>query len=637
MSDQSAEIRVCFQPGGEEVVVQRGVNLLAAARQAGITLRADCDGKGQCGKCRLVVRDGQVSTNVSIHLDDADVEGDVVLACRTKPLTDLSIFVPEADIAADIHRLSKLCGGADRPKGLDPLVRKLCVTLEPTTIAEAASDRQRLDAALAEHLDGGPVVVDLAALQKLGPAARADVGRVTATLAWSADQWHLTDIAAGHEADGQPVQVAAAVDVGTSTVVVHLVDVNSGRTLDTEARFNSQAAYGADYITRIMALEQTTTLEQMQTLIVGDINALIAELTERQGLQPADVLAVVAAGNTPMTHFLLGLDPTLIRKEPYVSVCDAPAPVPAAAVGLEVAPQALLYPMPGVAAFVGGDITAGVLDTGLNQRAGMTLLIDVGTNGEIVLGNADWMACASSSAGIAFEGTRFGMRGVLGAIERIHADDAGVLQLSVIGDVKPRGICGSGVLDLIAELFRIGVLKRDGKFETEHPCPSLRRGEDEWEFVVAGPDQADQGRAIYMTQSEINNIIRSKAGVAAAITILLNLFEVGSADLEAVQIAGSFGNFIDIGHAVRIGLLPEVPLDKVRYVGNTSLGGAKRVLCSRAALKQIRELAGAMTYVDLMTNPGYMDEFVQANFLPHTDATRYPGVMAEQELAATNT
>jgi uncharacterized 2Fe-2S/4Fe-4S cluster protein (DUF4445 family) len=279
--------------------------------------------------------------------------------------------------------------------------------------------------------------------------------------------------------------------------------------------------------------------------------------------------------------------------------------------------------LPGVAAFVGSDITAGVLATRLHEQEGPSLLVDIGTNGEIVLGGRHWLACASSSAGTAFEGTRFGMRGVRGAIERVHYHPNHRLEYRVIGDVKPRGLCGSGVLDLIAELFQAGVLKRDGKLNWEDGCPHLRRSEEDWQFVVAGGDQTEDGQPIYLSQAEITNVIRSKAGVAAAITILMNLFDVVPEDLEVIYLAGAFGNFIDVGHAIRIGLLPPVPREKVRYVGNTSLMGAKRILRDRAAYDDIHRVASGMTYIDLMTNPAYMDEFVQANFLPHTDPARW--------------
>ena len=627
--------QVTILPGGDQVAVAPGATLLDACRQAGVLIDAECDGKGVCGKCRLIVRQGRVRSHISIHLDDEDVDSHVVLACRSVPETDVTVLAPPPEVAADVRRLSQLAAEEEAPDatvpGLDPLVRRLPLTLAPTTVAEGFSDVYRVEAALAETLGDDPCSFELAALRKLGPAAREDEGRVTVTLAWAGQTWHITDVTAGHQLADR--QIAVAVDIGTSNVHVHLVDLTTGRTIDAEAKPNQQAVHGRDYITRIMAVDRTTTIEHMQSLIVSDINELIVQMVERQGCRPTDVLAVVAAGNTPMIHFLLGLDPTMIRKEPYVAVTNAPSPVRAVDMGLQVADSAWLYPLPGVAAFVGSDITAGVLATKMHERDGLAILVDIGTNGEIVLGGREWLCCASSSAGTAFEGTRFGMRGVPGAIERVRANCSDKLELTVIGDAKPQGLCGSGVLDLIAELFRVGVLKRDGTLDAEHECASVRHGEDDLEYVVASGDETEDGRPIYLSQAEITNVIRSKAGVAAAITILLDLFEVRSEDLKAIYLAGAFGNFIDVGHAIRIGLLPEVPLEQVRYVGNTALMGAKRVLRSRADFDRIHKIAGAMTYIDLMTNPAYMDEFVQANFLPHTDPTRHPGVLAELGLA----
>jgi len=623
MADQ---FRVTFLPDRQHVTVAEGTSLLTAIREAGLTLKADCDGKGVCGKCRVVVREGSVRTDVSMHLDDEDVEGSVVLACRSVPTTDVTIFVPPADADQDISRLSRLAAAGDETVAADPLARQVSVALAEATVAENLSDEERLRAALAEHLDEAPLQITADAFRRLGPAARSQDGQVTATLSWERGAWLLTDVAPGAKADAP---LGAAIDVGTTTIVVHLVDLESGETVDREATGNSQSAHGEDYITRIMTLDRGGSIQAMQQLAVGNINGLLTTMTERQGRSVGDVVSLVAAGNTPMLHFLLGLDPTMIRKEPYVPVTNDPPPIPAAEVGIQAAPGARLVPLPGVAAFVGADITAGVLATKLHTRDAPTLLIDIGTNGEIVLGNSDWMACASSSAGTAFEGTRFGMRGVPGAVERVRCIDGCQTRLHVIGDVKPRGLCGSGVLDLVAELFRVGVLQRDGRFHDDGSCSRLRCGEDETEFVLATADEAEGGRPIYLTQSEIENVIRSKAGVAAAVQILMNMFDVTAADLDTVYLAGSFGSFIDVGHAIRIGLLPEVPPERVRYVGNTSLMGAKRVLLARDALAEIGRVSGAMTYIDLMTNPAYMEEFVQANFLPHTDPTRYPGVLAE--------
>ena len=635
MTLDPATKHVTFLPGGERAAVPEGTTLLEAARRAGVAIEADCDGEGICGKCRLIVQDGPVHSNISIHLDDEDLDHRVVLACQAQPTGDVTVLVTTPHQAGQAAAPAGQAAWSAPQAALDPLLRRVSLAVADTTMAEAASDAQRLEQSLADDCDLKPCRFDLDALRKLGPAIRRDEGRLTAALTWHDQAWQLFDVDAGHDAPGHVGTIAAAVDVGTSTIDAQLIDVTTGRAVDALSRANSQRQHGADYITRIMALDRTASLADLQSLVVSDIRELLEDMARRQGLRPSDIHAIVAAGNTPMTHFLLGLDPTMIRKAPYVPVTNVPAPVAAADIGLPAAPGARLYPLPGVAAFVGSDITAGVLATGMDRHEGVALLIDIGTNGEIVLGGRDWLACASSSAGAAFEGTRFGMRGVRGAIERVRAEADGTLHLTVIGNEKPRGLCGSGVLDLVAELFRIGVLRRDGRLDPGVDDRSIRQGEEEWQYVVATAEEAAHGRPIYLTQSEIANVIRSKAGVAAAVATLMALFEVQADDLDVIYLAGAFGSFVDVNHAIRIGLLPEVALDTVRYVGNTSLLGARQVLRSRPAYDRIHAVAGAMTYIDLMSHPAYMDEFVQANFLPHTDSSRHPLVLAELGLTET--
>jgi len=374
---------------------------------------------------------------------------------------------------------------------------------------------------------------------------------------------------------------------------------------------------------------------------VQDVNNLIVTLAERQRIDLQDITAIICAGNTAMVHFLLNLDPTRIRKEPYIASAGFVPPIRAAEAGIQINKRGLLYCLPSVAAYVGSDIVAGVLTTRIYTKKGLSIFVDIGTNGEVVLGNQDWLVCASSSAGPAFEGSgvKHGMRAGAGAIERLTILDDGSIEFKTIGDTRPVGICGSGLLDTLAELFVNGIIDRTGRFNpaikncgAKYLAPRftwgsrLTEGDEGLQFQLVPP--SDDHQEILITQADIDNLVRSKAGVFAAIRVLMESTQTKSEDLEAIYIAGGFGNFMNVRQAVTVGMLPDVPAEKIHFVGNTSVAGAKTVLLSRKALKAAEKIAKSMTYFDLMSHPGYMDEFIRASFLPHTDLSLFPSVMA---------
>jgi uncharacterized 2Fe-2S/4Fe-4S cluster protein (DUF4445 family) len=380
-------------------------------------------------------------------------------------------------------------------------------------------------------------------------------------------------------------------------------------TVDTEATYNSQINFGEDYIRRIIYAEENDAFDEMQNRIVNDVNGLIVTLAERNRVDLQDISAVICAGNTAMVHFLLNLDPRRIRREPYVASAGFVPPIRAAEAGIQINKRGLLYCLPSVAAYVGSDI------------------VDIGTNGEVVLGNEDWLVCASSSAGPAFEGSgvKHGMRAGAGAIERLSIRPDGSAEFKTIGDNQPVGLCGSGLLDTLAELFVNDIIDRTGRF-TADPSGNnyLSEGDDGLQYRLTCPE--GENHCIVITQADIDNLVRSKAGVFAAIKVLMESTQTKPEDLEAIYLAGGFGNFLNVRQAVIIGMLPDVPMDKIHFVGNTSIAGAKVVLLSRQALETAEKIADSMAYFDLMSHPNYMDEFIRAKFLPHTDLSLFPSV-----------
>jgi uncharacterized 2Fe-2S/4Fe-4S cluster protein (DUF4445 family) len=645
---------VRFEPSGLKIEVPTGTVLLEAANKVGIYLSSICGGDGYCGKCKVVIDQGQFQSKPTALLTPNEMRENVVLACQTKVLSDMTVTVPKSHtletsqilMDADADRFSELAGEVESGVfKFDPLAQKLYLEMAPPSVQDHTADHERLYLAIRERIDAPVMQTGFRILQKLSRVLQSSGYKVTVTIGRRGETTEVIEVEAG---DHSKRNFAVAVDLGTTTVVAHLVDLTKATTIDTEATYNSQINFGEDYIRRIIYAEENSAFDEMQNRIVGDVNNLIVTLATRQRIDLQDITTVVCAGNTAMVHFLLNLDPTRIRREPYIASASFIPPIRAAEVGIQVNKRGLLYCLPSVAAYVGSDIVAGVLTTRIYTRKGISLFADIGTNGEVVVGNRDWLVCASSSAGPAFEGSgvKHGMRAGAGAIEKLSILGDGSIEFKTIGGTRPVGICGSGLLDTLAELFRNGIIDRTGRFNPapiELPSSSgarnfgdrrcradnwcgarLTEGEDGLQFRLV--EGGDGHQEIVITQADIDNLVRSKAGVFAAIRVLMESTQTRTKDLEGVYLAGGFGNFLNVAHAVTIGMLPDVPLEKIHFVGNTSIAGAKTVLLSRKARKTAERIAQSMTYFDLMSHPGYMDEFIRANFLPHTDLSLFPSV-----------
>ena len=622
---------VRFEPSGLRVEVQAGTVLLDAANKAGIYVSSICGGDGYCGKCKIVIDEGQFQSKPTALLTPNEVRENVVLACQTTVLSDMTITIPKFHtletsqilMDSDAHRFSELAGEVEAGVfKFDPLVQKLYLEVTPPSVRDHTADHERLYLAIRERIDAPIMQTGYRILQKLSGVLTSCGYKVTVTIGRRGETTEVIEIEAGNHSEKN---FAVAVDLGTTTVVAHLVDLTKATTIDTEATYNSQINFGDDYIRRIIYAEENNAFDEMQNRIVGDVNNLIVTLAERQRIDLQDITTIVCAGNTAMLHFLLNLDPTRIRREPYVASAGFIPPIRAAEAGIQINKRGLLYCLPSVAAYVGSDVVAGVLTTRIYTRKGISLFADIGTNGEVVLGNRDWLVCASSSAGPAFEGSgvKHGMRAGAGAIEKMTILGNGTVEFKTIGGSRPVGICGSGLLDTLAELFRNGIIDRTGRFGTNGKY-RVTEGEDGLQFQLV---QGGNGRQeIVITQPDIDNLVRSKAGVFAAIRVLMESTQTKTEDLEGIYLAGGFGNFLNVRHAVAIGMLPDVPVEKIHFVGNTSIAGAKTVLLSRKALKTAEKIAQSMTYFDLMSHPKYMDEFIRASFLPHTDLSLFPSV-----------
>jgi len=630
--DKPTTCRVRFEPSGLKTEVPRGATILDAARRAGVYLTSICGGDGYCGKCKVVVNEGETDTSPTTLLSQQEIREGTVLACQTRVRSDLTVTVPKSHaldtgrivVDSDAHRFSEMAG-EDVGRGafpFDPLVRKLHLEMSPPNEQDQLADHERLYLAIRKQYDAPHMQTGFRILQQLPAILQEAAYNATAIVAQRGDVAEVVDVEPG---DTSGCNYAVVVDVGTTTVVAHLVDLASATTVDAEATYNSQMHFGDDYIRRIMYAEEHNAFDEMQHRIVADVNDLIQTIAVRQGIDLGCIASLICAGNTAMIHFLLNLDVRRIRRSPYVPAAAWIPPIRAAEAGIRINKRGLLYCLPAVGAYVGSDIVAGVLATRLYESKDLSLFIDIGTNGEVVLAGEEWMVCASSSAGPAFEGSgvRHGMRAAPGAIERVTADEDGNLRWRTIGEGPPRGLCGSGLLDLLAAMLEAGIIDRTGRFANPDD-PRLGEGPDGLEFTVVPARNGHE--PIVITQADVANLIRSKAGVHAAIEILMQTTGTEADALASVYVAGGFGNYLDVASAVTVGLLPDLPAERIHFVGNASIAGAKMAIMSRQALAKAEEIADRMTYFDLMNHPDYMDAFTQANFLPHTDIARFPSV-----------
>jgi uncharacterized 2Fe-2S/4Fe-4S cluster protein (DUF4445 family) len=615
---------VTFLPQNKSVRVEADTSLLEVAQRAGITINNLCGGDGICARCKMIVTQGKVTGRVSPKLTRDEIRRGFVLACQTPVDDNLVVEIPEETwakeklvAAADAARFRDLTEGWEYEKDLvpAPLVTKVYLEIEEPDLANNMADHQRVDDAIRKALKYRSMQMGLKIIKNLPEILRQSDYKITATVGLRRDIAEVMNIESGNTADRN---FMAVVDMGTTTIVAHLVNTNTMETLDARACFNSQGIYGREVTRRMMTAEQKG-VEELQRLLVEDINGLIEQLADANEVKLKDLNAVVCSGNTAMGHFLLGLCTRNIRRNPYVATTVSPPPLRAVEVGLNINPRGLLYSLPAISGWVGSDITAGILSTRMNEREELSLLLDIGTNGEIVIGNREWLVSASASAGPALEGASVdcGMRAEAGAIEKVYTEN-GAIKYETIDGKRPKGICGSGIIDVVAVLLDQGYINRSGVF-VEEDKPRVEIVDGLRRYIIADGKETGSGHPVYISESDIENVITAKAAIFAAIKILLHRLDLSFEDIERFCIAGAFGSYINIDHAVAIGLIPDIERSRFEFVGNTSIKGAKIVAFYKEALYKIEKIREDTTYYDLMGANDYVEEFQKAMFLPHTD------------------
>ena len=630
------KIKIHFDPDNVDIVVGKGENLLQAAIAAGVHIYASCGGAGTCGTCKVLIEEGQVETTRTKKVSEEEYKQGVRQACQSRVLTDLIVYVPvESRLEKAVMSREKKVAAEALATGwrFKPPLNKCYVELPPPTLEDNASDLSRLLRDLKRRCNLSNISVDFEVVKKLPEVLRDGDWKATVTTLVTAVKPRAGDRRRPRVIDIEPGDTrerhySLAFDIGTTTVCGQLLDLNRGKVLAESIAYNGQISYGEDVITRIAYCQKPGGLKKLQGAVVATINGILRELLTQSQVDVRHIGHIMVAGNTTMTQILLGLEPKYIRLAPYTPVAKFFPPVEADSLGIEVSNQAYLFTFPAVASYVGGDIVSGIVGAGVHQRKALTFFMDIGTNGEIVIGNSDWMVTASCSAGPAFEGggIKHGIVASEGAIEEFNISPSLEPQISTIGGAKPKGICGSGLINIVAGLLEAGVIGQNGKFNRDLPTKRVRQGTDGYEYVLSRAAETQIGKDIVITEVDIDNLMRAKAAMYAGCQTLSKSVGISCYDLEQVIIAGAFGSSIDIEKAITIGLLPDLPVDRFLFIGNGSLLGARLTSFSTDLLDDARRVAQMMTNLELSENVGFMNNYVAALFLPHTNAKEFPTV-----------
>ncbi|MEG1496234.1 MAG: ASKHA domain-containing protein [Clostridiales bacterium] len=629
------KIQVNIMPENLQVEVEKGSTILEAAQVAGISIKSSCGGQGTCGRCAVKILEGKVSGGEG-NLSKAKKDEGYILGCTAVIETPITVDIPESSRLHE-HQvlLDDSAEGVLKESTLDdlgsddaPMVKKVQLTLSEPTLTENASDFSRLSTELKNNLSVDEITISYETLKTLPKKVREQNWKITVTCLMQDNSAEIVLVEAGH-LDTPPYGIA--LDIGTTTVVAALVDLASGKMLRQAGTFNRQANMGDDVISRIVYTEEEKDgLQKIQDVILETVNDLIDEVCEGEGILADELSVMMVAANTTMIHLFLGIESSFIRREPYIPGAAYVPVIKAKELGLHMNTNAGVTCFPAVASYVGGDIVSGALLTGIEKQEEIWLFIDIGTNGEMVLGNNEWLMCCACSAGPAFEGggITFGMRAMDGAIEKVEIDKDNDFSVSyaTVNNADPVGICGSGLIDCLSKLRKAGIIDRQGKMQ-EVDTWRMRKGSDGPEFVLASAAESGIDQDVLITEADVQNLIRAKAAVYAGIRVMLNKMQLPIEVISKILIGGGFGNYLNLSDSIRIGLLPDMPSEQYDFIGNSSLKGAYKALLSRNTFNHSVELGKSLTYLELSDGNDFYDEYVQAMFLPHTDMNLFPSVV----------
>ena len=635
-------MKVIFQIEGAspvEIECNAGDNLLELARRANVAIDAPCSGNGSCGKCRVKLVEGEVESLPSRHITDEEYEAGWRLSCNCKVIGDCTVFVPDIASAyqsrmktADLSSPKEVAIFENAQQQLkdsgiafENKFRCVVVSMDEPTLDDTMPDNERLTWAISAQLGVEKVHIPYTVMVRMASLLRKHQWTVAVKGKLEGDTFTCMELCPPTDT----VMAGCAIDIGTTTVTMVLTDLESGKLLAKGSSGNGQIRYGADVINRIIQQGKDGGVKKLQDAIIKEtLTPIIASLCRSAGISARSVLQLCVAANTTMNHLFVGVDAEPVRMEPYIPSFFGWEGLTAGDLKLPANPLAPVIIAPNIGSYVGGDITAGTLAAGFWDRDEMSLFIDLGTNGEIVFGNRDFMMSCACSAGPAFEGGDIscGMRATDGAIEACTIDGVTMEPtLSIVGEAgqKPVGICGSGIIDIISELYRCGIINAKGLFVREGQRVK-RDAHGMGRYVLCDASCSETGREVSINEVDIDNFIRAKGAIFSAIDTLLSAVDMTVDCIDKVYVAGGIGSGINMANSVNIGMLPDVDLEKYTYIGNSSLTGAYAMVMSDQATAKCAELGANMTYLELSTHPGYMDNFVAACFIPHTDSKLFP-------------
>ncbi len=625
-----------------EAFAAEGENLLEVARKTNVAIDAPCSGNAACGKCRVQLLSGELEAEKTAHITEEEYAQGWRLSCVSKVIADVEVMVPDIasayksrmkiadlDSAKEVEIFEKTesdlkAAGISFENDLE-VVR---VTMNPPSLDDTMPDMERVTWAVKEVCQTEQVKIPFYVMKKMAETLRTYNFDVQCVIRKGSGKVEVLDLCPPKE---ELKVCGMAVDIGTTSVAALLIDMISGKILAKASTGNGQIRYGADVINRIIESVKPGGRKKLQDAVIKEtLNPLVAQMCRAAKIRPQMIYRMAVAGNTTMNHLLVGVDADPVRMEPYIPTFFELENIYAQDLGLSIYPHARLIIAPNIGSYVGGDITAGTFASSIWNKSEMSLFIDLGTNGELVFGNEEFMMSCACSAGPAFEGGDIscGMRATDGAIEACVIDKETMEPaLSIIGDEgqKAVGVCGSGIIDLISELFRCGIINPKGKFVRE----GARIRHDKYgmgSYVLVFKEDAASVKDVEINEVDIDNFMRAKGAIFSAVRVMLNSLDFTVDMIDNVYVAGGIGSGINMENAVNIGMFPDIPIEKFHYIGNSSLSGAYAMLLSGQAEKKVAEISRNMTYLELSNEPTYMDEFVASCFLPHTDATLFPSL-----------
>ena len=640
------KVTFSFEDGSMvETFANAGDNLLEVARSANVAIDAPCSGNGACGKCRVQLKSGELESKKTLHISDEEYQAGWRLSCCSKISADVNVLVP--DIASAYKSRMKVADLSSKEEiaifenaksdiqlagiELKNSLEVVDVLMDVPSLDDTMPDNERLTRALRKYLNINRVRIPYVVLKKLPDVLRENNFAVKCVIRATSDDMYVYDI---FGKDEDVVIGGLAIDIGTTTVSAVLINMENGEILAKSSAGNGQIRFGADVINRIVESQKPGGQKKLQDAVIKEtINPMIHEMCKSAKFPKDHIYRMCVASNTTMNHLFAGINADPLRTEPYIPAFFKTNSLFASDVGVDINKDAHIIMAPNIGSYVGGDITAGTLVSQIWNRPEFSLFIDLGTNGELVLGNSAFMMSCACSAGPAFEGGDIscGMRATDGAIEACTIDKETMEPTyKIVGDpgTKPVGLCGSGIIDVISELYICGIINPKGKFIRE----GKRIKHDKYgmgSYILAFEEEAGSVKDVEITEVDIDNFIRAKGAIFSAIRTMLTSLDFDVSMIDDVYVAGGIGSGINMQNAVNIGMFPDIPIEKFHYIGNSSLTGAYLMLLSTPAEKKTYELAANMTYMELSTVPIYMDEFVGACFIPHTDTSMFPTVMEE--------